>query len=244
MLHPNDIKPLQPLSYGSILIVGTKASNFDDELRKHPRIIMWESQNEHWLTKELPEKVRAVFVTRFIGHDAFTNIIKQARKRQVTIFNPTGTGMIVRQVRELLDLTRKETVTTIEETTVTTTPVLRKTGGKIVQKLHVLHPFIDFSRGPMDNARDILMPKAKEMGIETTVGSLAQMVSMLRKKRTGVPKATRRKVQPQQMDVSVDVLNNVIKELQDLRDYLVATVKENNALKLRIEKFKKALDND
>jgi regulator of replication initiation timing len=46
------------------------------------------------------------------------------------------------------------------------------------------------------------------------------------------------------MDVSVDVLNNVIKELQDLRDYLVATVKENNALKLRIEKFKKALDND
>jgi hypothetical protein len=96
----------------------------------------------------------------------------------------------------------------------------------------------------MDNARDILMPKAKEMGIETTVGSLAQMVSVLRKKRTGVPKATRRKVQPQQMDVSVDVLNNVIKELQDLRDYLVATVKENNALKLRIEKFKKALDND
>ena len=38
-MNMTEYKPLQPLPFGNILIVGGKASNFDDELKTHPRVI-------------------------------------------------------------------------------------------------------------------------------------------------------------------------------------------------------------
>lgn len=99
-----EAKPLHALQDGVVVLVGVKASNFDDEIRTHPRVIMWDSQNEHWLNKNLPTNTRAVFMTRFIGHNAYDNIVKEARKRRITIFNPQGTGIIVKQVKELLNI--------------------------------------------------------------------------------------------------------------------------------------------
>ncbi len=259
-MNLTDIKPLQPLTSGNILIVGTKASNFDDELRTHPRIIMWDSQQEHWTDKNIPSNVRAIFITRWIGHAEFNNILREARKRQITIFNPEGTGQIKKQVKELLNLSVRsdmqpvlpqepliEPVREQAETNTETTMPASKTGpGK--KKLDVLHPFIDYKKNNTENAR-ILLDKAEKMGIETTLGSLSQLVSVMRRRTTGrgiktfhvstkVPQATR------QPDVVVVMLDNMVKELQDMREYLVAVTKENAALKTRINRFKAALDND
>ena len=106
-----EVQPLQPLNGGLVLIVGAKASNFDEEIKTHPRVIIWDSQHEHWTSKDIPSNVRAVFVTRWIGHNAFSNLLSTARKRHITMFNPEGTGIIAKQVRELLSMTKQvETV--------------------------------------------------------------------------------------------------------------------------------------
>jgi hypothetical protein len=247
-----DIKPLQPLTHGNILIVGGKPSNFDEELRTHPRVIMWDSQHEHWTDKDLPQNTRAVFITRFIGHAAFGKILSEARKKQITIFNPTGTGMIIRQVRELLDIDKvkapiqvhvsEPTIQKVETVPQADTKV-QKPGGA---KLHVFLPYIDFDKGNTENAK-ILLPKAKELGVQTTFGSLAQFVSTQRAKKSG-RKTIRVSTRPERpvrihkhVDVAVEMLDNMVKELQDMRDYLVATTEENKSLKLKLEKFRQFL---
>jgi hypothetical protein len=250
-MNLTDSKPLQPLAFGNVLIVGTKASNFDEELRTHPRVIMWDSQNEHWTNKDLPQNVRAVFVTRWIGHSAFGKILHEARKRRITIFNPEGTGTIARQVKELLSLTPPVEVT-IELPQETIVPELQptktRTGGYKQAKLHALYPYINYTLGNTANAR-VLFAKAKELGIETTLASLAQAVGVQRRKVIGTGLKESHPVKPvraakQPVDISVQMLDNMVKEMQDIREYLVAVTKENQQLKARIDKFKAALSND
>ena len=134
-----DPKPLHPLTYGNILIAGCKASNFNDEILNNPRVILWGSQNEHWLSKELPVNTRAVFLTKWIGHDAFTNIIKEARKKRITIFTPQGTGLIAKQVKELLNMNGTKDITTVKYTA----PVVAK-----ATELPVTNPMTDTYKKP------------------------------------------------------------------------------------------------
>ena len=75
-------KPLTPINHGQILIVGGKTSNFDSDILDNPRVLLWDSQNENWHSKEIPSNTVAIFMTRFIGHntfllsDPFSNIIE------------------------------------------------------------------------------------------------------------------------------------------------------------------------
>jgi hypothetical protein len=232
----NNGKPLQPLSHGNILIVGAKASNFDEEILTHPRIILWSSQQEHWTNKDLPQNVRAVFVTRWIGHNAFGKILAEARRKQITMFNPEGTGQIAKQVKELLNMTKPAEV-------VVEPPVNSVQIPKTAKKLHLLLPFIDWNKSNSDNARFLMSGKLSELGLTSTFLSLSNFIGIERKKRSGIPlKPYAPKTKT--VDVSVQILDNMVKELQDMRDFLVATTEENKSLKMRIEKFKKVLDND
>jgi hypothetical protein len=238
-----EAKPLQPLTYGNVLIVGCKASNFDEEVKCNPRVILWDSQHQHWNSKELPVNTRAVFLSRWVGHSDFAHIVKEARKRRITIFNSLGTGAIARQVKELLTVTKVEskpafketnhvmiTESTSEPTTTIITQSEEKTRGKLTQFI----PLIDFDKTNRENAK-ILMPKAQELGIKTTMQSLVTLVYNARNKQAKANDRARE-------DVVVEMLDNMIKELRDMREFLVATTKENKALKQRIEKFRKSLD--
>ena len=225
MIHPNEIKPLTPLSGGVVLIVGVKSSNLDDEIKTHPRVVIWDSQQEHWTNKDMPANTRAVFMTRFISHSAHGKIVAEARKRNINIFNPEGTGLIARQVKELLHIQPE------------TKPETEAKEMKQHGKLTPLIPHIDFSMGNTDNARH-LMVMAKELGIETTEGSLTQFVVVQRRKQnqTAVPKSLQSK-----LDVSVQMLDNAIKDMTDMRAFLIATVEENKQLKAKLDGFKKLL---
>jgi hypothetical protein len=220
-----EAKSLQPLSHGTVLIVGAKASNFDDEIRTHPRITIWDSQNESWIGKDMPDNTRAVFMTRFISHSTSSKILGEARKRQITIFNPEGTGIIVRQVKELLNLQPIKKEKTIMEVAVTVE-------GK--GKLTPLIEFIDFSKGNMENAR-FLYAQAQALNIPTTEQSLSQLVAVQRRKghHTAVPKSLRGK-----LDVSVEILDGAIQSMKDIRDFLLSTTRENAKLREKLERFK------
>jgi hypothetical protein len=236
------VKPLQPLTHGSILIVGAKASNFSDEIKNHPRVTVWDSQEQHWTDKNLPANTRAVFVTRFIGHAAFKNIIEEARKRQITIFNPEGTGIIVRQVKELLSLNKEETMTTINES-MHTHPTTPKTEVKVNPKgqhgkLHALIPFINFNQSNTENA-DILMLKATELHITSTRDSLANFVGNQRKAKQFPSKSKVKSVSSnsnkssvKSLDASIEIFDDIIKNLKDMRQFLIDTTRENGELRL------------
>lgn len=105
-------------------------------------------------------------------------------------------------------------------------------------KLKQLIPLIDFTKSNVENAR-ILLRECYRLNIKSTEGSLAQMVSIHRRKQSGtaLPKSTRSK-----LDVSVDMLDSMIKELGDMRDYLIQTNEENRILKSKLDRFKKAME--
>jgi len=239
-------KPLTPLTHGSVLIVGTMPSNFGDEIKNHPRVIMWGSQQQHWLNKSLPDNTQAVFITRFIGHDAFDNILTEARKRRITIFNPTGTGIIAKQVKELLNINPvQKTEPTIEPKTEPKEVEVAKrvkTGEK--GKLNALIPFIDFSKTNIDNARNTLIDVANEKGITTTVQSIAQFV-MKQREKSKAPKSPAHQavsVKVEKTDAVIQMFDNIIQEMKDMRAYVVETTKENNSLRAKLASLKKALD--
>jgi hypothetical protein len=223
-----DVKPLAPLTHGNVLIVGVKPSNLNDEIREHPRVVLWDSQQQHWTNKELPDNTQAVFITKWIGHAAFERILAEARKRKITIFNQEGTGVITKRVRELLGMDTQAQAAAAA-------PKTRKHG-----KLRPLVQFIDFGKTNAENAR-ALLARARELGITSTEHSLGLLVSKQRRKQGGTAKV--RSLQPR-LDVSVEILDGMIKELQDMREFLVATVDENNALKARLGRFKQVLEGD
>ena len=222
-----EAKALKPLANGVVVIVGVKPSNLADDIKAHPRVVLWDSQQQDWYTKELPTNTQAVFMTRFLDHTTSERLLAETRKRRITIFNPEGTGMIAKQVRELLDMERPEAGVTKAE-------VKQKEMGKLVPLL----PLIDFAKGNMENAK-VLYAKAAELGIKTTEKSLAQMVSNQRRRQhgTGVPRSIR-----QQVDVAVELLDNAIRDMQDMRAFLLATVEENRLLKEKIARLKKAVE--
>jgi F0F1-type ATP synthase membrane subunit a len=76
------------------------------------------------------------------------------------------------------------------------------------------------------------------LGIDTTEASLAQLVTVQRKRQnqTAVPKSIQAKV-----DVAVEMLDNAIKDMTDMRAFLIATVEENKVLKAKLDGFKKLL---
>ena len=134
-------KPLTPINHGQILIVGGKTSNFDSDILDNPRVLLWDSQNENWHSKEIPSNTVAIFMTRFIGHNTFDKIVKEARKKRITIFNPLGTGIINKKLRELLGTEKKMEIVMKPETNEKIVPV--KKLSKRIKEVLIEFPSIE-----------------------------------------------------------------------------------------------------
>lgn len=260
---------LHPLPNGIVLIAGIRASTLSDEIRNHPRVRIWDDQHEHWYNKDVPANAKAIFFGRWIAHSAFHNIVKQAKKRGITLFNTEGANAINRQVKELLAMPAPVSVNEEPKAVQTFTVELPETQAEVTKmnerpmpknkqfgKLDPLKPFIEVGKGDADNAR-VLYEKAQELGITTTFLSLTMLVRKIRLQREGktipvYPKRSRvakkhgpRVVQAdgsKELDVAVAVLDSAIKELTDVRAFLVQTVAENNKLKARFKKFREMFE--
>lgn len=226
------------------------------ELRDNPRVILWESQDEKWAGKNLPENVRAIFTTRWIGHATFRTIMLEARKKKITIFPCEGTGQIVKMITELITVP-SPVVTTIENGV-----NMSSERGKLIP----LVAYIDPAKSAKENTQ-ILVDKAKELNIDTTAASVAnlvwrkttvanrktekkeEVVENIKKELVEKPKSETRTVTSPTLDATVEMLDSMIQrmtdmrqEMVDMRDFLVAVTEENANLKKRIERFKKYLD--
>lgn len=182
-------KPLTALTSGVIVIVGAKNSNFDTDIKTHPRVILWDSQEQDWWAKDLPTNCRAVFITRFIGHAAFGKIITEARKRQITIFNPQGTGRIAESVRQLLGIKRETmpgalapvTMIPIKEITVTTAKTGKRSG--ITARIRAL-----VTDGKPKDQFDRIIQTLRKEGISATEASIKTMIGVAVREQFGSKK--------------------------------------------------------
>lgn len=105
-------------------------------------------------------------------------------------------------------------------------------------KLKPLIQHLDLAKSNGENARS-LMIVARGMGITTTEASLHQLAAAERKRVQGgtVPKSAR-----PQLDVTVDMLDEAIKNLEGMRDFLIEVTEENRMLRKKVERFKLALE--
>lgn len=244
-----EVKPLKPLNGGLVVIVGGMVSNFAEDITNHPRVILWDSQNEKWQGNSLPANTRAVFFTKWVGHASWGNIMREARSRGITVFNNEGTGMLMRRVRELLDISKIHPQVETEETIMPEPVRTHAPNVKGVSKLDPLVPFIDYAHNNVWNA-DALLQKAKELHIDTTRGSLSVWVGRLRRNlgltRSERPPVVRKSPAPHlkstELDASVEILDDTIKSLKDMRQFLIETTNENARLRARLDKFRKMFE--
>jgi hypothetical protein len=112
-------------------------------------------------------------------------------------------------------------------------------------KLKPLYKFIDFSKGNNEIA-ELMLAEAKRLNISTTRASILQLIVVKRRKegaflrKPAAVKASKQKNET--VDVSVQILDEMIKGLTDMRQFLVDTVNENMTLKAKMANFKKLME--
>ena len=218
------------LTKGGVAVVFVGNTELVAEYKNHPAITFIDAKQKVTdLQVQVPSNCKAIIITEGIDHMNYMWATSFCRQRNIpwllrksnqavyeTIksFFPDGNGQV-----------EKPTSEEVKDAFIR---------GKLVPLL----PMIDFSRSNAENAK-YLMRKCHEMGIKSTEGSLAQFVANQRRKLSGaaVPKSARPK-----LDVSVELLDDMIKQLGDMRDFLIATCEENRLLRDKVEKFKKLLD--
>lgn len=221
---------------GKVLVVGGMAKAWES-YRKFDQLEFWSGEQKEIVRtlrdKPVPANCKAIIISRFISHSELSKVMSQARQRGITMFPNKNDG----EIASLLDeITSDAKPTVIEEKVETTKKV---EGAPTKGKLLPLLPYVDFSKTAAENARTLLM-KAKELGIETTLGSLSQWILTIRRKRHGQT-AVVKSIKPK-LDLSVDMLDSMIKDLSGMRDFLIAVTEENRILKSKVEKFKKAFE--
>jgi len=161
------------------------------------------------------------------------------------MFNPEGTGIIAKQVKELLAMNKPETIVDADRPT-------KEHKGGIQPKLTVLLPHIDWNKSNTDNAR-ALMQRLHEFHISSTEASIANFIGVQRK-RLGLSGGGRLRKSPVRvvkvskgksdtgLDVAVQMLDDAIQQMKDMRAFLVATTEENTRLRVKLDRFRKMME--
>jgi len=218
------------LNGGRAVIVGGRDKDWQ-EYRRHPQFMFWSGEQKDVLrqvnNKDLPDNCKLLVISRFISHSQIEKLVVEARKRQIPIVGNKNDGEITNILEDLI------------------TPILKQNNNvnpeiKVSNhgKLKALMPMINFAKSNVENARALYI-KAKEMNISTTENSLAQYIGKERQRQQGgtVPKSVRNK-----LDVTVEMLDAIVKDISGMRDYLIELTEENRELRKRVDKFKKALE--
>ena len=177
------------------------------------------------LPNHIPVNTRLIIMNEGVPHYHYLWLTQQAQKMKIVWLWRKSSNAIYEILKEHCSVIQKATIEEVKET---------QAKGRLASLL----PFVDWTKSNAENARE-LMNKALELGIKTTEGSLQQFVSIKRRElgQSGIVKSIRSK-----LDVSVDMLDSMIKELSDMRDFLIETVEENKILKRKVEKFRSVME--
>lgn len=211
---------------GKVLVVGSLNKAFE-QYRKYPQLEFWSGEQKDIVqalkNKDIPANCNAVIISRFISHSELEKVMAEARRRNITMFPNKNDG----EINKLLDeITQDVKVDRLHEQEAKQ----NATRGK----LNPLIPFIDFNKTNVENMR-ILIVKAKELGIATTEMSLSQWVAIQRKKKNGT--AFPASIKRNRLDLSVEMLDGMIRDLSGMRDYLIEITEENRIIKAKYEKL-------
>lgn len=217
------------LTKGGVVVVLHGATGVVKEYQSHPAIIFIDGQRKlPDLSTQVPSNTRGIIVTD--GLDSMNHMWVTSYCRQ-------------RNIPWLLRKSNQAVYDTIKGFFPNGNEVAKPTSAEVKDefqrgKLTVLIPFINFHESNAQNAKKLLR-KAQELGIKSTEASLAQFVANQRRRQSGtaIPKSAR-----PQLDVSVDMLDEAIKNLTDMRDFLIKTCEENRILKAKLDKFKRAFE--
>jgi len=205
------------------------------EFARHPRVHWIEAQSgvpvQDIITK-IPPKTKAFVLTDGIPPPIYDQLTKEARRVHATYINRKNH----RAVRQLLyDLFPPHSGN-------------GNGNGKgpkqvaakgAIQDLLKRHP-PDLSKGSADEAHR-LQSIAREEGIPTTHASLAQAISLVKRKmRTGDIPESLSKVTP--MMAAASTLDDCIAGLTELRDWVLQVDRENAELKQLVQNFRKLLE--
>lgn len=222
---------IQPVNFkdGGIAVVMVGNNGAIVEFKHHPRVTFLDCKTipNGELEGRVPSNTKAIIITDGLPqyHQLWAH--SYCRKQNIPYLVRKTNGAIYEQLKNWF-----HTEDEVKPTTVEIKEEVKR------GRLEALIPFIDFRKSNAENARD-LMRKASELGIKSTPGSLAQYVSNQRKKqgRGEIPKSLR-----SQLDVSVELLDKMVEDLNSMRDYLINTTEENRLLKSKLEKFRKAFE--
>lgn len=186
---------------GTLLLVGGRSTNFDDTIRQHPRITVWDSTDPATDRKDPPDNTKVIFCTRFIRHTMFHKLQRFAQKRHILMMPGFGgTGEIKEVVNMALAVTPTApptappllTSTIVNPSTMFPDPSAdtdvdagapQRKGA--VKAFVAQHANLD-AVPTIDEARRLLA-LAETEGISTTVASLSQILYLLRRERDGLP---------------------------------------------------------
>jgi hypothetical protein len=215
------------LNEGGGVVVFHSGNGHVQEFTNHPQVtfIHCNENTAEGYESKIPLNTRAVILTDGLPQFPYAWIMAYVRRKNIIYLIRKSTPHIYETLKSLFPPARKATLEQVKET---------QSRGK----LEVLFPLIDFNKSNIENAK-ILMRRAVELKIATTEGSLAQYVSKLRRQQSGtaVVKSARPK-----LDISVEILDEAIKGLTDMREFLIATVEENRLLRAKYDKLKKAME--
>ena len=219
------------LTKGGIAIVMVGNTGFVKEFANDARVRFIDCKQTpgEQLDNLMPQNTKLIIITDGLPQYHSTWAFTYAKRRNILYLIRKSNQAIYETLKQAFNMNGNgETKPTIEEIK----------DAQVKGKLSILIPSIDFSKSNSENAR-MLVKKAIEFGIRTTENSLAQLVSIQRRKGNygGVPRSVRSK-----LDVSVDMLDVMVKDLQEMRDFLIETTEENRLLRQKVDKFKKALD--
>lgn len=255
---------------GKVLIVGGYSKAWES-YRKNPQMEFWTGEQKEISRfirdREIPPNCKAVIISRFISHSELGQVMAEARRRQISMYPNLSDGEITRLLDEVASsqpqsrdkieyIPERRTEERRVETKppeIQATPVIEqpkaKTGGYQPGKMHKIDHLINLNEGDTDNARRIL-PLLPEVGITSTLLSIANYVGTVRRKAGGTsvkPKSStqgKAKVEPKvepkpekivhSQNATLTVFDAVIGDLQAMRDIIAELTEENRKLK---EKF-------
>lgn len=152
-----------------ILVVGTRAGNLPDALRRHPKIVEWDSDSEQAVLKarKLPDGVGAILTTRFLSHVAFDKVRELADAAGIYICpRVLGTGEIRRMLQPL--------VPSVNVVTPNGTPWTGTLYGFIEH-----HYEWDSTYGHQKREAERIYQLTREHGISTTLSSVQHTVGIV-----------------------------------------------------------------
>lgn len=184
---------------GTLLVVGGRSTNFDDQLRQHPRVTFWDSTDpKSDARRDPPDNTKVIICTRFIGHHTFHKLQRYAEKKRILMMPGLGGTGEIKEVIQMALATADPTPPPPPPptSTIVTTPKMfaeprADPTPTTPQRRGTLKDFIaqhaNFSAPSAPEEARRLRVLADAAGVSSTPASMIQAFYLLRREHSGLP---------------------------------------------------------